>query len=348
MAITRRVFLATATAATAVAVDQYFHPKAGTANQVLNLYSARHYDADNAVYASFTQKTGIKVNLVEADADKLIERMKSEGTSSPADVLLTVDAGRLWRAQDAGLFQPVRSSILERVIPANLRESSGLWFGFTRRARVIMYNKDRVSPTDLSTYEDLADSKWRGRIVVRSSSHVYNQSLVGAIYAKHGAAKTEEWVRNFVANFARSPEGNDTAQIKAVASGLADIAIANTYYLARLAKSNKREDKEIAKRVGLFFPNQRDRGAHVNISGGGVAKHAKNRDAAIKFLEHLASPEAQTIFASSNHEYPAVRGVSLDPVLASYGSFKEDRIDAALFGKNNAEALRIMDRGGWK
>jgi iron(III) transport system substrate-binding protein len=349
MGITRRTFLATGAAATAVIADQLLHPSAGTAaNQVVNLYSARHYEADNAVYESFTKKTGIKVNLVEADADKLIERMKSEGTNSPADVLLTVDAGRLWRAQEAGLFQPVKSSILTRSVPANLREPSGLWFGFTRRARVIMYNKDRVKPADLSTYENLADSKWKGRIVVRSSSHVYNQSLVGAIFAKHGAAKTEEWVKGFVANFARSPEGNDTAQIKAIAAGQGDLTLANTYYLVRLAKSKKKEDQEIAKQIGLFFPNQSDRGTHVNISGGGIAKNAPNRDAAIKFLEHLASNEAQAVFAGSNNEYPVLKGVAMDSILASYGTFKEDKIDAALFGKNNAEALRIMDRGGWK
>ncbi len=344
MAITRRVFLAMGAAATAVAAEQFLRPKASPANQVVNLYSARHYEADNAVYESFTKKTGIKVNLVEAEADKLIERMRSEGNNSPADVLLTVDAGRLWRAQEAGLFQPVKSSILEGAIPKSLRESSGLWFGFTRRARVIMYNKSRVNPSELSGYEDLANPKWKGRIVVRSSSHVYNQSLVGALFAKHGAAKTEEWVRGFVANFARPPEGNDTAQIKAIAAGQGDLAIANTYYLVRLAKSKKKEDQEIAKQIGIFFP----KGTHVNISGGGVAKNAPNRDAAIKFLEHLASNEAQTVFASSNNEYPAVSSVPVDSVLRSYGFFQEDPVNAALFGKNNAEALKIMDRGGWK
>jgi iron(III) transport system substrate-binding protein len=207
-----------------------------------------------------------------------------------------------------------------------------------------MYNKARVKPSELSGYEDLANPKWKGRIVVRSSSHVYNQSLVGALFAKHGAAKTEEWVRGFVANFARPPEGNDTAQIKAIAAGQGDLAIANTYYLVRLAKSKKKEDQEIAKQIGIFFP----KGTHVNISGGGVAKNAPNRDAAIKFLEHLASNEAQTVFASSNNEYPAVSSVPVDSVLRSYGFFREDPVNAALFGKNNAEALKIMDRGGWK
>jgi iron(III) transport system substrate-binding protein len=349
MAINRRIFLATGAAATAVVAHQLFQARSGTAaNQVVNLYSARHYDTDNAVYESFTKKTGIKVNLVEADADKLIERIKSEGANSPADVLLTVDAGRLWRAQEAGLFQPVKSALLESAIAANLREPSGLWFGFTRRARVIMYNKNRVKPTELSTYENLADPKWKGRIVVRSSSHIYNQSLTGSILAKHGNAKTEAWVKGLVANFARSPEGNDTAQIKSIATGKGDLALANTYYLARLAKSKKPEDQEIAKRVGLFFPNQGDRGTHINISGGGVAKNAPNRDAAIKFLEHLASSEVQAIFAGSNNEYPVIKGVPLDAVLASYGTFKADDLNAAIYGKNNAEALKIMDRGGWK
>jgi iron(III) transport system substrate-binding protein len=351
MAITRRVFLATSTAAatTAVVGHTLLRGEPGNAaNQVVNLYSARHYESDNAVYEGFTKKTGIKVNLVEADADKLIERMKSEGINSPADVLLTVDAGRLWKAQEAGLFQPVQSAVLNSAIASNLREPSGLWFGFTRRARVIMYNKDKVKPSELSTYEDLANPKWKGRVLVRSSSHVYNQSMTGAIFAKHGGAKTEEWVRGLVANFARSPEGNDTAQIRAIAAGKGDLALANTYYLVRLAKSNKPEDQEVVKRVGLFFPNQGDRGTHVNISGGGVAKHAPNRQAAVKFLEYLVSSEAQAIFAGSNNEYPVLAAAKLDPILKSYGTFKEDKVDAALFGRNNAEAFKIMDRGGWK
>jgi iron(III) transport system substrate-binding protein len=348
MAIKRRTFLASGAAMAAVASHQLAKMQAANSAGVVNLYSARHYDTDNAIYDAFTKKTGIKVNLVEADADKLIERIKSEGANSPADVLITVDAGRLWRAQDAGLLQSVDSRILRSAIPAALREPSGQWFGFTRRARVIMYNKDRVKPSELSTYEDLADPKWKGRLIVRSSSHVYNQSLTGAVLQKHGEQKAEAWAKGLVANFARSPEGNDTAQIKAIAAGMGDLTLVNTYYLPRLAKSKKAEEKEIASKIGVFFPNQREQGTHINISGGGVLKTAPNRAAAIQFLEFLASTEAQQIFAASNNEYPAVNGVAIDSVLASYGTFKQDTLNAATFGRNNPKALQIMDRAGWK
>lgn len=323
-------------------------PSTAQANRVVNVYSARHYNTDKALYDGFTQKTGIKVNKVDAEADKLIEKIKSEGANSPADVLITVDGGNLWRAQAAGLLQPIRSNLLERTIPNNLRDPQGHWFGFSKRARVIMYNKNKVKASDLSTYEDLANPKWKGRLIIRSSSNVYNQSLVGSILAKNGAAKTEAWAKGVVANFARKPEGNDTAQIKAVASGVADLTLANTYYLARIAESKKPEDKAVAAKIGVFFPNQGDRGTHINISGGGVVKTARNKEAAIKFLEYLVSPAAQENFAKGNNEYPVVAGISPDPVLASYGSFKEDRLNAATFGKNNAEALKIMDRAGWK
>jgi iron(III) transport system substrate-binding protein len=352
MTMKRRVFMASGAAIATVAAHQFLQScgNGGVAakDQVVNLYSARHYETDTAIYEGFTKQTGIKVNLVEADADKLIERIKSEGENSPADVLITVDAGRLWRAQEAGLLQPIQSQVLTSAIPENLREPQGHWFGFTRRARVIMYNKDRVKPSELSTYENLADPKWKGRILVRSSSHVYNQSLTGAILEKHGEKKTEEWVRGFVANFARAPEGNDTAQIKALATGAGDLAVVNTYYLPRLAKSTKSDEKDVSSKIGVFFPNQSDGGTHVNISGGGVVKTSRNRDAAIKFLEYLASKEAQQIFAASNNEYPAVPGVAVDTVLASYGQFKENSINAATFGRNNADALKIMDRAGWK
>ncbi|MBD2021179.1 extracellular solute-binding protein, partial [Leptolyngbya sp. FACHB-36] len=266
MTITRRAFLASGAAIAAVAADSVLKPRvsiAQTKSRVVNLYSARHYDTDTSIYDSFTRKTGIKVNLVEADADKLIERIKSEGANSPADVLITVDAGRLWRAQDAGILQPVSSKVLTSAIPAELREPNGHWFGLARRARVIMYNKDKVKPSELSTYEDLANPKWKGRLVARTSTHVYNQSLTGSVIAVNGPQKTEEWVRGVVANFARSPEGNDTAQIRAVASGAADLTFVNTYYLPRLAKSNKSEDRDVAAKIGVFFPNQGDRGAHT-------------------------------------------------------------------------------------
>jgi iron(III) transport system substrate-binding protein len=353
MKLGRRAFLATGTAATAVALGQ-FHQSSAQAQfgwwrrPRLNLYSSRHYDTDDQLYEGFRQATGIRVNVVEAEADQLIERIKSEGQNSPADLLMTVDAGRLWRAEQEGLFQPVTSATLTNAIPASLRHPDGLWFGLTKRARVIMYNKTVVNPRELSTYEDLMDPKWRGRILVRSSTNIYNQSLVGSLIAAHGAAQTETWARGLVANFARNPEGGDTDQIKAAAAGLGDIAIANTYYLARLIKSDKREDRQVAETIGVFFPNQGDRGTHVNISGAGVVKTAPHREAAIQFLEYLASPAAQEIFAQSNNEYPVVEGVALDSVVAGFGQFKADPLNAAVFGRNNPEALRITDRAGWK
>jgi iron(III) transport system substrate-binding protein len=354
MTITRRVFLMSGVAIAAVAAAQVLQPHMSTIaqnrNRVVNLYSARHYDTDTAIYEGFTKKTGIKVNLVEADADKLIERIKSEGANSPADVLITVDAGRLWRAQEAGILQPVSSKVLESVIPAELREPKGHWFGLARRARVIMYNKDKVKRSDLSTYEAMANPRWKGRLIARTSTHVYNQSLTGSMIAVHGDRKTEEWVRGMVANFARSPEGNDTAQIRAVAAGMADVTFVNTYYLPRLAKSKKPEDQKVAAKIGVFFPNQGkgERGTHVNISGGGVLKTSPNREAAIQFLEYLTSREAQQIFASSNYEYPVRAGVPVDPVLASYGTFRGDKLNASVYGRYNGRALKLMDRAGWK
>jgi iron(III) transport system substrate-binding protein len=359
MKISRRIFMATGTAAAVTALNQLGRPESSWAQQtpsapsggasgVLNLYSARHYDTDNALYESFTTKTGIQVKLVEAEADQLIERIKSEGANSPADVLITVDAGRLWRAEQQNLLLPVTSDVLTKAIPENLRHPDGQWFGFSKRARVVMYHKDRVNPAELSSYESLVDAKWRGKLLVRSSTNVYNQSLTGAILAVHEAQKTEEWARGLVANFARPPEGGDVPQILAVAAGQGDIAIANTYYLARLLKSDKPEEKAAAQQIGVVFPNQRDRGTHVNISGGGVLKTSRNQAAAIQFLEHLASPEAQSIFAVGNNEYPVVQGAQVDPVVAGFGEFKEDSLNAAVFGRNNLDALQIMDRAGWK
>lgn len=353
MKLGRRTFLGAGAAATAVALGQ-LHQRPANAQfgfrrgRVVNLYSARHYDTDDQLYEGFREATGIRVNLVEAEADQLIERIKNEGQNSPADILMTVDAGRLWRAEQEGLFQPVTSSILNEAIPENLRHPDGLWYGLTKRARVIMYNKDTVDPAELSTYEDLADPKWQGRILVRSSTNIYNQSLVGSMIAAHGAEDTEEWARGLVANFARPPEGGDTDQIKAVAAGLGDIAISNTYYLARLAKSDKPEERAIAEKIGVFFPNQSDRGTHVNISGAGVLKNAPNARAAVQFLEYLASPEAQRIFAQGNNEYPVVEGVEVDAVVEDFGNFEEDPLNASVFGSNNPEALRITDRAGWK
>lgn len=350
MKMTRRAFLASGSAMAVVAMGGC-GPRQETGNsqakQAINLYSARHYDSDNALYEAFTKQSGISINLIEAKADELIERIKSEGANSPADVLMTVDAGNLWRAQQAGLFLPVSSQTLQSAIPANLRDPEGNWFGFSKRARIIVYNKNRVKPTDLSTYEDLATPEWKGRFIVRSSSNVYNQSLTGSMLAAKGAKATEAWARGLVANFAQPPKGNDTAQIKEVAAGKADVTLVNSYYVVRLMKSEKAEEREIASKVGVFFPNQNDRGTHINISGGGVVKTAKNPEAAIKFLEFLASPEAQANFAKGNNEYPVVGQAAIDSTLASLGEFKADPLDAATFGQKNAEALKIMDRAGW-
>lgn len=318
------------------------------AGGVINLYSARHYDTDKSLYTGFTQATGIRVNVIEAEADALIERIRNEGRNSPADVLMTVDAGRLWRAQQAGMFQPINSAVLTRAIPANLRDPQGHWFGLSRRARVIIYNKAKVKPAQLSTYEDLATPKWRKQVLVRSSSNIYNQSLTGALLAIHGAAKTETWAKGLAANFARPPQGGDTDQIKACAAGIGAVAIANHYYLMRLIESSKAEDRAIAAKVALFFPNQKTQGTHVNICGAGVVKNAPNRAAAIRFLEYLVGLKAQALFAQGNYEFPVVRGVQLDPVVARLGNFKAENVSAAVFGRNNAEALKLMDRAGWR
>jgi iron(III) transport system substrate-binding protein len=316
----------------------------------VNLYSSRHYDTDQALYDGFTELTGARVNLIEAEADELIERIKAEGANSPADVLLTVDAGRLWRAQQEGLLQPVTSDILAERVPENLRDPDGHWFGFSQRARVLVYARDRVDPAQLSTYEALSDPAWDDAVLVRSSSNVYNQSLVGALIAEHGEAAIEEWARGIVANMARPPEGGDTDQIKAVAAGEGDVAIANHYYYMRLLNSDDAADQEVAEATAVFFPNQGpdERGVHVNISGGGVVATAPHPEAALAFLEYLTSPLAQEEFALGNYEYPAVAGVPLDPALETLGPFTADPLNAAVYGENNERALLLMIRAGWE
>jgi iron(III) transport system substrate-binding protein len=333
MAITRRLFLASGAAMTAVAADQLWRTKPGYAkDKVVNLYTARHYEADNQVYKGFFEKTGIKVNLIEAPADKLIDRVKSEGANSPADVVMTVDAGNLVKAKNADILQRLNDSALNQAIEGQYRDPNGFWYGFTKRARVIMYNKDIV--TDLSVvqdYEDLGKPEVKNQfkgILVRSSSNIYNQSLVGAILASYGTADTEAWAKRVVENMARKPEGNDTAQLKALAAGRGGFALSNTYYLVRRGKI---------------------KGAHFNISGGGLAKYAPNKDNAIEFLRYLATAEAQAIFAGSNNEYPMISGVPIDSVLASYGSNpKPDGVDANKFARNNSQAVNLMERAGWK
>jgi iron(III) transport system substrate-binding protein len=317
--------------------------------KVVNVYSARHYQTDEALYTNFTKATGIKVNRIEAGEDAIIERIRNEGARSPADVMITVDAGRLWRAEQLGLFQPVKSTELESRIPTNLREPSGLWFGFSTRARVIAYNKDKVPPGEISTYEELADPKWKGRVCMRSSTNVYNLSLMGALIDHLGEVKAEAWAKGVHANLAQEPKGGDTDQLKAVAAGQCDVTVSNQYYYARLARSDKPDEKQIAERLGVVFPNQSSWGTHVNISGAGVVKNAPHRENAIKFLEYLASDSAQRYFADGNNEWPVVPSVKVEnPVLNALGDFKRDRVNVAVLGKNQPSSQKIYDRVAWK
>jgi len=328
---------------------------AGTASSasaqdtVLNLYTARHYQTDEALYTGFTKRTGIKINRIEGGEDALFERIKSEGARSPADVFITVDIGRIWKADEAGIFEAVRSPVLETRIPAALRDPDNKWFGFSSRARIVVYNKAVVKEGEIKNYEDLADPKWKGQICVRSSSHPYNLSLISSIVAAAGEQKAEAWVKGLKDNLARDPKGGDTDQIKAVAGGECAIAITNQYYFVRLLRSAKGEDQRIVEKLGFVFPNQGGRGTHVNISGGGMLKHAPHKAAARAFLEYLASDEAQIYFANGNNEWPAVANVKLNnAALLSLGTFKMDPINVALLGKNQASAQRIADRVGYK
>jgi iron(III) transport system substrate-binding protein len=320
-------------------------PDAARAQGEVNLYSSRHYAADDELYKAFAEQTGIKVNVIQAGGSELIQRIQREGANSPADVFLAEDAGVVGRLHLAGLFQQVKSPILESAIPANLREPDGYWFGLTMRARVVAYHKDRVKPSDLSTYENLADPKWKKRLLVRSSGSAYNQSLVVSLIEADGAEKTEQWARGIVANMARAPKGGDRDQIAAVMAGEGDIAITNTYYIGHLLSGGKPGEYD---KLGIFFPNQSGRGTHVNISGGGVLKHAPHRDNAVKFLEFLTTPDAQKIFASTNFEYPVVAGAEVSPTIKAFGEFKADPLNVGVLARKNAEAVKLMDRAGWK
>jgi iron(III) transport system substrate-binding protein len=329
---------------------------ATTANaqeNVLNLYSARHYQSDEQLYSNFTKQTGIKINRIEADDNALFERLKNEGRNSPADVILMVDAARLWRAQIEGFFQPVKSKVLETRIPANLRAKDdgkgSEWFGYSTRARLIVYNKATVKPEDVATYESLADAKNKGQVCTRSGSHPYNLSMIGSMIERNGEKATEEWAKGMVANFARPPRGGDTDQIKGVASGECGVAIANSYYYARLLRSTKPEDKEMMSKVAFVWPNQKTSGTHINIAGGAVAKNAPNREAAVKFLEYLSSDEAQGYFANGNNEWPTVVTADVkNPVLESMGKFKTENVSISTIGKNQIGAQKILDRVGYK
>ena len=314
---------------------------------VLNIYSARHYQTDEALYANFTKQTGIRINRLDGKEDELVERIRNEGSASPADVLITVDAARLEVADNLGLFQPVKSSVLEARVPAGLRTPT--WFSFSTRARVIVHNKAAVKSEWVQTYEDLADPRLKGQVCVRSGSHPYNLSLGAALIAHNGEAKTEAWAKGLVANFARAPKGGDTDQLRAVAAGECGVTISNTYYLVRLLRSTKPEDQEVVKALGIVWPNQKTWGTHVNVSGAGVLKHAPHREAAVKFLEYLASDEAQGYFANGNNEWPVVKSaVAQNKELDSLGSFKPDTLPIGDLAKTAATAQKVFDRAGWK
>lgn len=315
--------------------------------KVLNLYSARHYQTDEALYSNFSKQTGIKINRIEGREEELLERIKNEGANSPADVFITVDAARLELAHQLGLFAPVKSAVLESRIPENLRGPD--WFAFSTRARVIIYNKVTVKAGEVQDYEDLANPKLKGKVCTRSGSHPYNLSLGSALITHLGEAKTEEWARGVVANFARAPKGGDTDQIKAVAAGECQVALSNTYYLVRLLRSDRPEDRKVMESVGIVWPNQKTFGTHINVSGGGMLKSAPHKEEAVKFLEYLASDEAQAYFANGNNEWPVVRtAVAKNPVLESLGSFKADSLNVGTLAKNTAQAQKIYDRAGYR
>lgn len=322
-------------------------------DKVLNLYSARHYQTDEALYANFTRQTGIRIQRIEAGDEALLERLRSEGRNSPADVVLLVDAARLWKAQTEGLFQPLRSPTLEARIPANLRgpdDGKGSeWFAYSTRARIIVYHRASVQPDQVRRYADLAQPALKGKVCTRSGTHPYMLSLIGALAENLGEASAEQWARGVVANFARSPRGGDTDQIRAVASGECGVALTNSYYLARLMRSTKPEDREVVSRIGIVMPDQTGAGTHMNVSGGGIARHAPHRDAAVAFLEYLASDEAQRLFADGNNEWPVVASARIgNPALESLGSFRQDKLPIGQIGRAQSTAARIVDRAGWR
>ncbi len=315
--------------------------------KALNLYSARHYQTDEALYANFTKQTGIRINRIEGKEDELLERIRNEGSNSPADVFLTVDAARLAKAHEMGLFAPVNSKILDSRIPANLRTDD--WFAFSRRARIIIYNKAAIKADDVQTYDDLANPRLKGKLCSRSGSHPYNLSLMASVIAHEGEARAEAWARGMVANFARAPKGGDTDQIKAVAAGECGVALSNTYYVARLLRSTKPEEQKLMEKVGVVWPNQATTGTHINVSGGGMLKTAPHKEAAIKFLEYLASDDAQRYFADGNNEWPVVESVRVtNPALEALGKFKADSLPVRNLAMYQIKAQMIFDRAGFK
>lgn len=327
--------------------------KAGTQNentdeQVVNVYTHRHYEVDKQLFADFTTETGIKVNVVNASADELIQKMEMEGEKSPADVLITVDAGRLHRAKEKGLIKSIKSGLLENNIPGKFRDPEGYWFGLTYRARVIVYAPDRVDPTALTTYESLADEKWNGKLLIRSSGNIYNQSLLASLIAANGRDEAKKWAEAVVNNLAREPKGSDRDQVKAIASGIGDVAVVNSYYIGKLLDSKVEEEVNAGEAVQVFFPNQDGRGTHINVSGAAVANHAPNEANAIKFIEYLSDEKAQSVFAGANFEYPVKPGIKFASLLESWGTFKSDSVNLSVLGENNRDAVMIFDEVGWK
>lgn len=313
----------------------------------ITIYTHRHYDSDKTIIANFEKETGIKVNVVKAKADELLQKLEAEGKQSPADLLLTIDAGRLVRAKQKDLLQSAQSEIIEKSVPENLRDEENFWFSLTKRARIIVYDKNKVNPEDLSTYEDLTNPKWNGKVLIRSSSNIYNQSLLASIIANNGQDSAKQWAEGLVQNMARKPKGNDRDQVKAILAGEGEIGIINTYYLGKLINSKDSLEVEAGNSVGVFFLNQKDRGAHINVSGIGVAKHAPNKEDAVKFIEYLVSKDVQEIFAKANYEYPVNKEASASDLLKSWGDFKEDNLPLSKLGELNKNAVVIFDEVAW-
>jgi len=316
--------------------------------KVVNVYTARNYDVDKKLFEQFTQQTGIKVNVIEGKAEELIERIKREGENSPADVFITVDGGILNLAKEEGILQPVESKVVDQQVPKNLRDKDNHWIGVSTRARVIVYSKDRVKPEDLSTYEDLASEKWKGKVLVRSSTSLYNQSLLASLIELIGEEKAEAWAKGIVQNMAQDPKGGDRDQAKAIAAGIGDVAIMNTYYVGGMLHSKDPEEVKAAQQVGVFFPNQQTTGTHINISGIGLAKYSKNKENAIKLIEFLTGKEAQETITNENFEFPVNPQAQLPELLKSWGEFKTQEIDFAKLGVHNKKALEILNKAGWK
>lgn len=315
---------------------------------VVNVYTERNYDVDKQLYADFEKKTGIKVNIIEGKGDELLERLVREGKDSEADMFITADAGKLHLAKEKGVLQSSLSDVIAKNVPENLRDKDSNWIGLTVRARVIVYAKDRVKPEQLSTYEDLTSEKWKAKVVVRSSSAVYNQSLIASFIDINGEEMTTEWAKGIVANLARDPKGNDRDQAKAIVAGVGDVAIMNTYYVGLMANSSDPEEVKVAEKIGVFFPNQLTNGTHINVSGAGVTLSAKNKENAIKLIEFLSSTDAQKAFASVNYEYPVNKDVEPSELLKSWGTFKTQNINLTKLGENNEKAVEIMNVVGWK